>query len=135
MHKFQFLIGTVLPDIRPEGFPPSSFQFLIGTVLQQCSRRFPALSSFFLLKSHKKVCQPYFLLSQISLKNQAFFKSLFFCLGRQTFFHYFMYFIAFYYLFNRLKHCFPQCFQGFRDRQTFSNKFLPDDYVLHSLLS
>ena len=77
--KFQFLIGTVLHEEKNfssgchyfyvsipyrygitlaeygmldllKEYP--KFQFLIGTVLQQCFRCFPALSSFFLLKSH-----------------------------------------------------------------------------------
>ena len=49
---FQFLIGTVLRKGKNHENYGNWFQFLIGTVLQQCSRRFPALSSFFLLKSH-----------------------------------------------------------------------------------
>ena len=52
-----------------------AFQFLIGTVLQQCFRCFPALSSFFVSNLFKKSVDLTFLLSQISLKNQVFYKN------------------------------------------------------------
>ena len=95
------------------------FQFLIGTVLQQYFRHFPALSSFFVSNLFKKSVDLTFLLSQISLKNQAFFKKIFFHLGRQTFLHFFKIFIAFSFVFSYFDCRFSQYFQGFQDRQTF----------------
>ena len=99
------------------------FQFLIGTVLQQYFRHFPALSSFFVSNLFKKSVDLTFLLSQISLKNQAFFKKIFFRLGRQTFFHFFEIFIAFPFVFSHFNRHFFQYFQGFRGRQTFLQHF------------
>ena len=88
--KFQFLIGTVLHRKKRKRMKKKiKFQFLIGTVLQQYFRHFPALSSFFVSKLFKKSVDLTFLLSQIPLKNQAFFKKIFFRLGRQTFLHFF----------------------------------------------
>ena len=95
------------------------FQFLIGTVLQQYFRHFPALSSFFVSNLFKKSVDLTFLLSQISLKNQAFFKKIFFRLGRQTFLHFFKIFIAFSFIFSYFDCRFFQYFQGFQGRQTF----------------
>ena len=95
------------------------FQFLIGTVLQQYFRHFPALSSFFVSNLFKKSVDLTFLLSQISLKNQAFFKKIFFRLGRQTFLHFFKIFIAFSFVFSYFDCRFFQYFQGFQGRQTF----------------
>ena len=98
-HRFQFLIGTVLPVMSllvytsqeyvsiPYRYgitnrvntliekSKKAFQFLIGTVLQQCFRCFPALSSFFVSNLFKKSVDLTFLLSQISLKNQVFYKN------------------------------------------------------------
>ena len=95
------------------------FQFLIGTVLQQYFRHFPALSSFFVSNLFKKSVDLTFLLSQVSLKNQAFFKKIFFRLGRQTFLHFFKIFIAFSSVFSYFDCRFSQYFQGFQGRQTF----------------
>ena len=118
--KFQFLIGTVLLMlIRAYGGCLGTFQFLIGTVLQQYFRHFPALSSFFVSNLFKKSVDLTFLLSQISLKNQAFFKKIFFRLGRQTFLRFFKIFIAFSSVFSYFDCRFSQYFQGFQGRQTF----------------
>ena len=79
VYWFQFLIGTVLHFLNRRRLKMTKrrklFQFLIGTVLQQCFRCFPALSSFFVSNLFKKSVDLTFLLSQISLKNQVFYKN------------------------------------------------------------
>ena len=122
IEEFQFLIGTVLRfevDKDLGLIIGDMFQFLIGTVLQQYFRHFPALSSFFVSNLFKKSVDLTFLLSQIPLKNQAFFKKIFFRLGRQTFLHFFKIFIAFSFVFSYFDCRFFQYFQGFQGRQTF----------------
>ena len=145
MVRFQFLIGTVLLIMRKVHDDENEFQFLIGTVLRfgyyvcdECGfsvsipyrygittvfSPFSGSVFFFLpLITLKSLSTSLFIIANI-LENQAFFKSLFFRLGRQTFFHFFEIFIAFPFVFSHFNRHFFQYFQGFRGRQTFLQHF------------